>query len=1448
MFTVMPERFTTPIVVSLPSAAGLDVDLTIESTSRVVDHDVVAAICNMVGLRRLTTPVGPPAGSLQPGARLTLGENNTAVGDPAPERFVGDGFMELAVTGGATSGTRCALVPGRFMVGRSVDADVPLFDPTVSTSHATVDLHADGVCLIADNGSVNGTFVNEDEVQGARPFAAGDVVRTGTTEFEIRPVPDDDRPVGLSTIGATPFNRPPRHFDRASQPQITPPKPPPPAIGRAPFRVTAIVVPLLFAVVMVMLTKQIIFAAFAAMSPVMLVANTISDRRSNRDRARRENARFRMELAAFDHELAAAAELVHADRTLLLPDLAETLRRSTLPSRRLWERRPDHPDFMNVRLGRGDFRWIPPLSADLPLGCEDLQAILKKYVYVANTAIGVDLGHGAVVGIAGPRTTSLDLARSLLAQVTCHHGPADVRVIVAADADQLASWDWLKWLPHIDRESGIPYVALGVDEINFVAKHLQVTPDLRSTTGGAADPHTLVVLDVDPATLARLPALRSWLTQRDRPCSIMVLSPTVDALPSSCTTVVSLSVEGAPLATVTQPTTGSTVSGVLTNGLAHELAVQMARQLCRFSDPETKAPGASLPRSVALSSLLGLSAGADETELAGELIRRWSSNSCGVAPAAPIGMTEAGPLVIDLGRDGPHGLIGGTTGAGKSELLRAIVVSFALQASPEELTFVLIDYKGGSAFDECAKLPHVVGMVTDLDESLSARAVVCLEAELRYREQLLRAAGASDRDSYARIGSPMGPLPRLAIVVDEFAALKNELPEFIDALVDVAQRGRSLGVHLLLATQRPAGVVSDLIRANTELKIGLRMQEPSDSTDVIGTPSAAFLPRSRQGMALARFGAEVPVAFQAAYTGLAASQDAQPVRVSRFRLRSEDQVEEAASESITETELHALVRAAVLAHINSGRKTPRRPWPEPLPEVLAFADLRGRRAATDVSSTELAPNRESTPGPDIVNPVVGNPVVVNPVVVNPVVGIVDDPARQAQGELRWDLDRGNLFLVGARRSETSSALASLAVALAHENTPETVHMFAVKSQASSIDMLTDLPHLGDTISVSERPRLLRLVRELSAELGRRSASEPGTVADLPRVIVFIDNLGSVKLELDDPGLAVSPWDQLLRVLAEGPQVGIVSAITFDRPSLVSGPIAAVAEQRWVFQLTDRLDYSLFGLRGTDVGPLAPLRCVDAQTGLVAQICAVSEADVHVSWAPALVGRRAAKVRVLPTFVEAGDMDEAARLAERPWAIPVGVNDTSLSAAFVEAHVGEHLLVTGPSRSGRSTILAALAQTLRGHAHTIVLASPRSPLARLVDVHETLRPEQVIDLPELLANRSGPVVVLIDDAELIDDQNGVLANLIIGDHGDVMVVAAVRPELLRTNYSHWTRQLRRSRLAVLLRPNDIDAEFAGIAIPRRGLPTEQGRGFLAQNGQLELVQFCVATSTPMAGAA
>ena len=336
----------------------------------------------------------------------------------------------------------------------------------------------------------------------------------------------------------------------------------------------------------------------------------------------------------------------------------------------------------------------------------------------------------------------------------------------------------------------------------------------------------------------------------------------------------------------TTPAQGSTVGEVRRGKhnfpvACESIDVAAAKQIALLLAPVVDVGAAiedetDLPRTVSYLSITGTELATDPAMISRAVDREQSvSARKGTPPRrrgrpatlrALVGSTGSDDFYLDLREQGPHALVGGTTGSGKSEFLQSWVLGMATAHSPDRVTFLLVDYKGGAAFADCVALPHTVGLVTDLSPHLVRRALTSLRAELRRREMLLNVKHAKDLASLEQSGDPDTP-PSLVIVVDEFAALAAEVPEFVDGVIDVAARGRSLGLHLILATQRPAGVIKDNLRANTNLRIALRVNDIDDSLDVVEDPMAAHFPPELPGRAVAKTGPGRLTTFQAAYVG-----------------------------------------------------------------------------------------------------------------------------------------------------------------------------------------------------------------------------------------------------------------------------------------------------------------------------------------------------------------------------------------------------------------------------------------------------------------------------------------------------------------------------------------------------------------------------------------------------
>jgi S-DNA-T family DNA segregation ATPase FtsK/SpoIIIE len=740
---------------------------------------------------------------LRQGATLRLAD--------APESPArADGVVELRSVGGLTAGRTVRLPSGDHIIGRS-GADVELTSTTVSPRHAQLEIAADGTAAITDLGSRNGTAVESYLLPGRCILEDGQVVQVGAVRLSVaRPATADVPVLGPPRRnGTVTFNRPPRSVARLEQRPIVAP-----AAFREPgagvrFSWMAVAMPAAFGIGMGILVNPTM-ALFALLSPVMAVSNYTSDKKRLKKQRAAGLEEQEQSVDEFRLTLIRRRTLETLHQRAALPDPAEVVRRATAPSTRLWERRAAHDDFLRLSIGTANLPWEPAMTTrsgsfgeagELPAGAAELLSDLGHLPFVP---VPLDLSAGHTVGLVGDRAAALAVMRSLVCQATVHQGPVDLRLAVLTDPGRQNDWEWAKWLPHtqsLDETLGRRMLAATPEDIDAVLSELLTKPDTNGSSGigsqAPTGPTTLVVVDVPGLTEGRNSPARELLGGAGQPVCGIVYAASVDRLPAVCTSIVELSgTEG--LARFREPGANLEIPDVLVSGVPTDLADQTARALAGLEDPEIATVGADLPDRASLITLLDLDPTPDT------MLGRW--RAAGQVPplAAPIGVAETGPLVVDLVTDGPHGLIAGTTGAGKSELLRTLVASLAANAGPEHLNFLLIDYKGGSAFAQCATLPHTVGMVTDLDEHLGQRALRCLEAELRYREHRLREAGASDLKEYLLQGNKE-PLPRLVVVIDEFATMVAELPDFIDSLVGVAQRGRSLGVHMILATQRPAG-------------------------------------------------------------------------------------------------------------------------------------------------------------------------------------------------------------------------------------------------------------------------------------------------------------------------------------------------------------------------------------------------------------------------------------------------------------------------------------------------------------------------------------------------------------------------------------------------------------------------------------------------------------------
>jgi DNA segregation ATPase FtsK/SpoIIIE, S-DNA-T family len=755
------------------------------------------------------------------GPGLRTGCVVTGAGSARESERAGSALL-LKVIAGPDCGHIVPLHRGRHVIGRGSEADITLNDPELSRRHLSllVGMHTVDA---EDLGSTNGTTIDGRRLTGTsgRVPPAG-LISIGNTLLQVTTVTEPPAVAVPDDAGRLVIHRP--LIAQAWPDPVVHRLPDNPAAGPRPrIQWWAAAIPTVISAVLALSMHSVQLLAFVALSPVTVLTSGLTDRRSWRRGVRRQNT----ERGRARHLLATAVEqslrAEEAFRHRAFPDTASILLSATARDCRLWERRPGRQRFLTIRIGLAD------QPADTMI---DSKGAMSSAGVVHMVPATVDLTKCSP-GIAGPRRHLDGLARSMIGQLMVLHSPADLELVLLTDQSRSLGWRWLRWAPTV-----VSTIAVSAQQRQQVTEDLQrILHERRQQQPHEDRPWTgrwlLVVLDL-ASPLAELPGVNVLIEQGTSVgMTVICLVDDFRSIPAGCSATVRFTDVSGAGAMLSRP--GRPELPVRIDHVDVAWADRLARSLGCLRDAGDHRQADDAHRQVRLTDLLGL------TAIDAAAIRsRWRSRVRGAPPIAPIGVSRAGNFAIDLVRDGPHLLIAGTTGSGKSELLRSLVAGLAVQNSPDELSFVLIDYKGGAAFAECADLPHVTGVVTDLDPHLTRRVLVSLNAELHRRECVFAEAGTSDFAEYQRRSSAVEQqLTRLILVIDEFASLAEELPEFLSGLLGIAQRGRSLGVHLVLATQRPAGVLSADIKANIGLRISLRVTDAAESVDVIGEPRAS---------------------------------------------------------------------------------------------------------------------------------------------------------------------------------------------------------------------------------------------------------------------------------------------------------------------------------------------------------------------------------------------------------------------------------------------------------------------------------------------------------------------------------------------------------------------------------------------------------------------------------
>lgn len=983
-------------------------------------------------------------------------------------------------------------------------------------------------------------------------------------------------------------------------------------------------------------------------------------------------------------------------------------------NRSLWERMPSDRDYLDVRVGMGYEKLCVNVksrndSSGFQLENDEIRELTEKIVeetrIVDNIPARISLLQNNTIGITGNRGKAINLVRNMLISLTSQHCFSDVKIAGFFDEEERDIWDSLKWLPHIwNDDNEYRFLAYNRKNMQEICEVLSEVMKARKAVNRGycgnkpviAKPYYIVLLG--SKKMAESEPFVNELLDSDTSAGFTTffLFDDIYSLPNECKFIIDL--DNGPYA-YAKNESNNKFYFTPDAPVPTEKFERFARQLSAV-ELDSTASEAAIPDSVTFLEGYGIKR-VEELNISD----RWKKSEPYKSLAAPIG-AMAGNKIFSLDihdkHHGPHGLVAGTTGSGKSELLQTWILSMCVCYHPYEVNFVIIDYKGGGMENLLEPLPHVVGKITNIGSDIT-RSLLSLKSESVRRQKIFEKVCANHIDKYQKMyreGKVDEPLPHLIIVSDEFAELKKAEPDFMAGLVSVARVGRSLGIHLVLATQKPGGVVDDQISSNTSFRLCMKVQTVADSREMLKRPDAAMITKS--GRTYVRVGEdELFDVFQAFWSGAPYSDREQmtarhvnEVRIVDDSGRRIKTVDDSKAKAKSDTdELSAIISYICSEADKNGIRKPKSPWKPELPEIISLGAMLTESTFDGVKWGE------------------------NSAWLSAPIGVYDIPSQQEQDIQYIDLaESGHLGIYGASGSGKTMLLKTIICSYCLNYPPSDVNVYILDCGGWSMSRLSCLLHVGGVALDSEEEKFEKFPKMISDELARRKSLFAGnavgslgayrkTVAkDIPAIIIAIDNI----IPVFDLYPDMEPL--LVTIAREGASFGIYLIFTANSTSGVRYKVQQNIKNAVAFELTDKGDYStLVGKIDGLPLPHIPGRAFikgnppvtfqsavfangSTEAEMNASLLEISE-KMKIAWD----GPLPKPIPVMPERVTVGMLKSDYNNRYR---IPVGIDNTSLTTAFADMTDNYCMLVTGSIGTGKSNMLSVITRmTAEKHSNS-----------------------------------------------------------------------------------------------------------------------------------------------------
>jgi len=1087
-------------------------------------------------------------------------------------------------------------------------------------------------------------------------------------------------------------------------------------------------------VVMMTVVRNSQFAGLGAIILVVTVIGSVALVFSQRGKAQRTRRTQREAYLAYLEDVReelSAEERQRRERADVLNPPPAALYDIVRDPARLWERRRVDRDFLHVRVGTGEMpvrdlqiaqQGSSVLTPPDRFMLNEASALMARFRTGTELPLTVPLDRVGNVSVIGPREDCLRVARALLVQTAALHAPDDVAMALAAPGDRLADWEWAKWMPHLlDTEQFDGPVAARRIAPSAPQLSRQLGPELRRRASYAAEvrrglsgddalsmtSRLLVVADGHGEDAVELPRPDEAVGLREMGVTVLHLVEQRVQEPGQVGVRISVDGDQVLIEDLREP------EPVSAHGTVDEAGIPFVEGLARMLAPlrlsAESLSDAPLTGPVDFADLLGVD---DVAHL--DLSHLWAPRGERAFLRVPIGINDSRePVLLDLKESselgmGPHGLCVGATGSGKSELLRTIVLALVTTHPPEDLALVLVDYKGGATFAPFANLPHVAGVITNLENQagLVERVHASLAGEVKRRQQVLKDAGnVADIGDYAALRASRQPdleaLPHLFVVIDEFGELLTAKPDFIDLFLSIGRIGRSIGVHLLLSSQRIEGGHLKGLDTYLSYRLGLRTFSADESRTVLDTTDAFHLP-PLPGFGYLKVDTSHYDRFKASYVSGAYrgpvqrqdDEDSGPLALpyDTFNTLSTEEDADAQEPAMRRREMGPTELGVMVEQLANTTGTVRRIWLPPLPDAIALDAVAGP-LNVGARGMQLTGRRNALEVP---------------------LGLLDDPARQWQGQ--WYLDLtvagGHAAVIGGPQSGKTTLLRTLVLSLALTHTSQEVGVYCLDLVGGGLAALSGLPHVGGVAGRVDRERVARTVDEVRNMLAAREdlfrehaidsvdqLRDLHAAGRLPQlasaeIVLVIDGFGALRDDFEELD------DDIADILQRGGGYGIHVVAGMLRWNDVRIAVQSNFGTRVELRLNDPSESSIDSKLAMTLSPDEPGRVLTtgklfAQVALprtdsladTADLGAVLERaarSIRATWS----GEVAQPVRVLPHILEPHLLPGP--VAE-PQRVPIGLDQTALEPVLLDLFQhDQHLLVMGDSECGKTNLLKTIA--------------------------------------------------------------------------------------------------------------------------------------------------------------